>query len=116
MMRMIFSIYIKKVWPQTEPLSMLLVSKASHGLAVNVLLEMPRPVDRQRVAIPYTEPQCGVNFEGSGVRAYNLREEAYNLESIPKRIDSHPAVTGARRARDEYYSNFRIRLDFHVTS
>ena len=32
MMRMIFSIYIKKVWPQTEPLSMLLVSKASHGV------------------------------------------------------------------------------------
>ena len=57
------------------------------------------------------------NLEGSGVRACNfIREEAYNLESIPKRIDSNPAVTGARRARDEYYSNFRIRLDFHVTS
>ena len=102
MMRMIFSIYIKKVWPQTEPLSMLLVSKASHGLAVNVLLEMPRPVDRQRLAIPYTEPQCGVCAESFGTArppTVMLACEAAHLFCWD--CIAHHSLTNAIRSADE---------------
>ena len=101
-MRMIFSIYIKKVWPQTEPLSMLLVSKASHGLAVNVLLEMPRPVDRQRLAIPYTEPQCGVCAESFGTArppTVMLACEAAHLFCWD--CIAHHSLTNAIRSADE---------------
>ena len=65
-------------------------------------------------------PKAEVIHRGDSVLYVHLREGPYNLQGsggpIPKRIDTNPAVTGARRARDDYYSNFRIRIDLHVTS